>query len=176
MTKEHVVPESFCIPPFYHKGSVLPYVVIKEEQTLQSLWDDGYFLFDIIYNMNEKNIYIQRPWEKKDVLVQEVLYLWNNDGKPFLTECYKARNRKKASPMMKKYISIYIQTMFWLTNNYVRSLKNVGAELEKTSFSPLNIKERMEFMLQAPDHHHSFATLTQLFDESRKKWALYLNK
>lgn len=172
MTEEIIIPDTFCVAPFYKKADK---ILVTKNPSLQSYWEEGYFLYDILSMLDNENAKVLSPWDKREELVQQVLLLWKNEGEPFLRDCFHKRNRDKARPMMLKFTSIYIQTMFWLTKTRVPQLQNITDELEKLPFAPMNLKERMDFVLQAPDHHHSFTTLVQLFDESRKKWAIYLN-
>lgn len=112
--------------------------------------------------------------ENRRELVEDVLEMWEKEGEPALEKYFKNRDGQKAQPLMLKYIAIYIQANMWLSGHEVTSIEGIGNELEKLSYAPMNVKERIEFVLQSPSQYHSFVTLTQLYAESRKKWAVYL--
>lgn len=112
--------------------------------------------------------------KNKRELVKDVLEMWEKEGEPALQKYFNDRDGQKAKPLMLKYIAIYIQTNMWLAGHEVTSLESIGVELEKLSYAPMNIKERIEFVLQSPSQYHAFVTLTQLYAESRKKWAVLL--
>ncbi|SDY88565.1 hypothetical protein SAMN05421736_10486 [Evansella caseinilytica] len=131
------------------------------------------FVVDIAY---ERGMYpedVLPPWKRAEEFIKPAVNSWEQRGVVTLTQCFKERNRHGAKPMMLSYCAIYIQLMHWINEEPVRSLQTVPEYLKSMPYAPMNLEERLFFILQAPDHHHAFTTLMQLFSESVKKWAVF---
>ncbi|MCD8510695.1 MAG: hypothetical protein LRY73_13040 [Bacillus sp. (in: Bacteria)] len=74
---------------------------------------------------------------------------------------------------MVKYLAIYIQLNYWAYGEPVASLEKVWGKLGQFPYSPLNTQERVQFIMNTPDHHHSFTALSQLYSELEKKLAVF---
>ncbi|ADU30177.1 hypothetical protein Bcell_1915 [Evansella cellulosilytica DSM 2522] len=163
------VPEAFVLSPFYGKGAEI--TISNDVDFVQG----DLFHYDIRLALNCANN-TEQPWDNLQTLILKVKNLWLNEGLPTLTQCFHERNRNKARPYMLYYLSLYIQTMIWLQERPVYTLNAIQEQLNHLPYAPMNIRERISFILNSPDHYHSFITLKQLFEESHKKWTIYLMK
>ncbi|MFA9556190.1 YpoC family protein [Evansella sp. AB-rgal1] len=167
-----IVPQTFCSPPFYEKNSEI--TITKFASILES-WKDGLFLMDIAFATNVFQD-TENPWESPVESVQLAVQYWRESGKPTIEECFKKRDRNGAKPHMVKFLAIYIQVMHWAKGESVTSLDDISDKISSMSYAPMNVSERLQFILNVPNHHHAFTTLDQLFEESKKKLAVYHSK
>lgn len=173
-----IIPESFCESHFYQKGDRVDLNRLIDGN-LSDIWDQGFFLHDISWTVTQQAEVVDKftgmiPWNEPSRVKTEVMSSWINEGLPILTELFRERDRKGACPFMLKYIAIYIQANHWIQGKPVEGVGN--SFIVEWKYNPVNFNERLSFILDSPDHHHSFTTLKQLYEESNKKWALYLMK
>ena len=168
--QEISIPEVFSVKPFYKHGDT---IILKQKYIdIEELWSCGNFSADIAHSQNICiNVF---PWLSPKETVQKALRLWKDNGLTELNYYFKNRNRTSAKPVMLKYAAIYIQLSHWVNKEPVSALKNVSFTLSQFDYSPLNITERIEFILTSPDHYQAYKTLSQLYIESEKKWAVYM--
>jgi len=167
------IPESFLVKPFFTDRST----IILNDQCHFFAENSGQSLFydDLLHNLNVKSAENIEPWFHPELSVRVLLERWNNIASPLLEGYYKERNRHKARPIMIQYTAYYIQAMHWVGGKPVTSLTNLVDQISTQSFAPVNIADRLLFIISSIDNYHAYVTLTQLFDESRKKWAIYLD-
>lgn len=166
------VPNPFCMKPFYTKGDQIQ--LPMDSLKLKNSWGKIYFAHDIAYY--KKILKGTSPWDNPKAIIKEGLVLWKNEGIPLLKDFFKKRDRNSARPILIKYLSIYIQMMIWLQGRPVQTIESISKVLQIQPYAPFNVEERLQFIIDNPDHHHAFTTLIQLFEESEKKWAIYLLK
>ncbi|MBU9714636.1 YpoC family protein [Evansella tamaricis] len=167
------IPERFCIAPFYPKNATIPENLLSEkfDQTVSY-----YFLPDITFYYGKTTGLVEPPWHNPEKIRNIIMTSWKQTGIPRLKDCFNQRDRVSAKPLMLKYLSFYIQLMHWIQGQPVHDIRNVPTDLSQREFSPMNITDRLSFILTSPDHHHSFTTLIQIFEETNKKWAIYLKQ
>lgn len=163
------IPVSFQVSPFYENEKEIEVVEFSNQ-----IWNDIFFYIDMVYPKTDKIELF--PWENPSMVLKDGINLWKNEGFIMLKECFRLRDRKKARPLMIKYLAMYIQLNHWVLGNPVNSLEGLPLKLNEFSFSPINSKERLQFIIDTPDHHHAFTTLNQLYIEFEKKIAIYFLK
>jgi hypothetical protein len=52
----------------------------------------------------------------------------------------------------------------------ILNLENLQIEINKMPIKPLNFQERLAFILNQPNHYHSFIQLTGLYEEIEKQY------
>jgi len=112
------------------------------------------------------------PWKTEKVGVIQIVHAWQ----PYLnelTEMFKKRKNKETKPLMVKGISLFIRLLFW-SNHEPTDLKNLQEKLELFEAKPVNIVERLQFLMQRPTLYHSFIQLSELMIEQEKIYYKYL--
>jgi hypothetical protein len=158
MSNSVQIPATFKHAPFYADKHVLAYDATKSQT------ENPYFLYDIAY---VQQVELSRPWENRFIYIQEVIKEWKVT-KEEVGELFKKRDRKGARPLVVTYTAQFISMMFWLNERHVESIDNILVSIQELPIKPLNIEERLQFILQSPDHYHSFIQLRQLYEEFEK--------
>jgi hypothetical protein len=112
------------------------------------------------------------PWKNEKEAVIQIVQEW----KPYmneLTALFKERKNKETKPLMVKGISLFIRLLFW-SNNEPTDLKNLQEKLVQFEVKPVNIGERLQFLMQRPTLYHSFIQLSELMVEQEKIYYKYL--
>ncbi|MDG5787553.1 hypothetical protein QA612_08600 [Evansella sp. AB-P1] len=166
-----IVPKEFCRQPFYSNGDTIE--ISDQYFSLESIWNDQYFYHDIHYTVKTSSSQIRKPWVTPNIIGKMALDQWKKEGLPTLQQLFSHRDRKGARPLMIKYLAVYLQMMHWSNGEPIKCLHHIEEQIQSLSFAPLNVTERVSFILTTPDHHHSFTALSQLFNESVKKIAIH---
>lgn len=112
------------------------------------------------------------PWKNEKEAVIQIVQEWKlymNE----LTALFKERKNKETKPLMVKGISLFIRLLFW-SNNEPTDLKNLHEKLVLFEAKPVNIGERLQFLMQRPTLYHSFIQLSELMIEQEKIYYKYL--
>ncbi|UTR09666.1 hypothetical protein MM300_17480 [Evansella sp. LMS18] len=167
------VPPEFHQEPFYKAGDTAE--LKGDVHSIKEVWQNGYFLHDIasFYNMNEP---FPVPWSNPEEVTKLAYGLWKEEGRPQLENLFKARNKTEARPLIIMYTAIYIQVMHWVNRQPVRSLQGVTEAVSAFQYAPLNVSDRLQYIIASPNQFHAFITLNELYIESGKKWAVFLMK
>lgn len=88
---------------------------------------------------------------------------------PSIEELFRERDQSEARKLMEKGIQIFIQFLM-LTNDqpYRDELSIPYQELE---YKPVNLEERLEFIISRPNLFHSYRQLSELVTEQKKQLA-----
>lgn len=172
--KTAAVPGRFCREPFYKQGNSIAVTIQPDEIGIVNA--AKYFYEDIIhYSVGQSSH--STPWKNAEKATAAILKMWETEGQPFLITCYDDRNRRKARPLMIYFTSRLIQALFWAGGNPVPGIMDKDLlKLKWMPYAPVNIADRLSFILASVDHHHAFTVLDQLFEEAKKKWAVYYLK
>lgn len=158
------VPKTFHIAPFYKKGDQL---TLLEDPKIGEV---APFYFDMLYEFSSTH-FDQWPWER-DASTDQILEKWEVT-KELPKVAFSNRKPKVARPYMIQLTAHLISFLFWSEGKPVHFSKPNFSELETLDVAPVNSVERLQFICESPDHYHSFVQLTALYDEARKKRALY---
>ena len=74
---------------------------------------------------------------------------------------------------MVKALSLFMKLLFWSNGSPV-TLNNLKKDLGNLSIKPINIVDRLSFIMENPSLYPSFLQLSELFVEQHK--AYYRNK
>lgn len=141
---------------------------LKVEEQIAVEFNSSYpFIYEIgFYN----GIEMPRPWENPESSIQLLLAKWK-ELRHQLETLFASREFTAAMVPMKWSIAIFIEMLFW-TNN-----KPVFFPLEKVQqfdFKPVNVQERLEFIISRPILYHSFVQLSELINEQEKHFTKML--
>lgn len=143
-------------------------------QENEMIWKDEYnnnFQIDFLFlyeAAHYSHIPAFRPWESIEQSIPTLLNKWKI-VKEELEEIFKKREKKKAYGLMKIGISLLIELIFW-TNELPVQLRSMN-DIEKMKIHPVNINERLEFLLKQPAIFPSFIQLKELINEMEKLYA-----
>ncbi|MBO0958188.1 hypothetical protein J1P26_00460 [Neobacillus sp. MM2021_6] len=83
-----------------------------------------------------------------------------------LNQLFRERDQKNAGEWMEKGISLFIQFLF-LTNDE-SSTPNDSIPYHQFYYKPVNIEERLAFIIARPALYHSYRQLSELMVEQEK--------
>jgi hypothetical protein len=150
-------------------------------------YTDGNFTFDDTLSLKHRMLMpffmdlLVREGEMKsiDVLtdssIRHLFHSWEAE-KMDISDVFKLRNRPIARPKMIRSISWFITSLFWINGKHVERLTHLVEDCSNLLIQPVNLKERLSYILQVPDHYHAFIQLSELFAELEKKWHTQLRK
>lgn len=161
-----IVPEVFLLAPYFRKDEI---ITMQADDSLKEVLLKQPLLFDIYdYLQMETTV---KPWEKKSQYIPVLSENWQ-ETMPNIIELFKARNRKQALLPMKKMILTFIAMLYWTNGISVPGLLKITDQVKELTVKPVNIEERLEFILSVPNQYHAFTQLKTLFSELEKKYAV----
>ncbi|WP_051291349.1 YpoC family protein [Fictibacillus gelatini] len=102
------------------------------------------------------------------LLLKSRFEIWRKEFE-IIKQYFQVRNRKKAREPMIYQLSVFLQALFWANGRLTGNLCRWEKEIEPLPIQPVNLKERLSFIFEQPDHYHSFIQLSELFIELEKK-------
>ncbi|SDH42203.1 YpoC family protein [Alteribacillus bidgolensis] len=164
---ELVIPKELAKEPFYTTQTT---VSLTEEEAAKENILYIPFMAEILWYNNKL---ASPPWNNPLKYIPIIQKEWERDLK-MLNSLYEERNRKDAKPLMIKHIASLMNAIWWMNRRKVpaaacQDVKKTAHELPKI---PVNAGERLVFLLETPDHYHSFVQLKELFNESKKQFAV----
>jgi hypothetical protein len=106
--------------------------------------------------------------EASDENISYVLEKW--DGiRSELETFYRNRDQKSTLHLMKKGIGYFVKFLYWSNDRQVDSKE--PTPLNQFEIKPVNLEERLTYILQRPNLFHSYRQLTELFTEQEKLFA-----
>ncbi|WP_100333513.1 YpoC family protein [Bacillus alkalisoli] len=155
------VSAAFANHLFYKESDVIK---IKEELSIEDV-SSVPFLFDIVHS---HGISLEiKPWESRKESVKQIILVWTVKREE-ISILHKQRNKEKIMKEMPSAIALYINLLFWINGQPVTSLVNLESDLEELTWKPVNIAERLSFIMNRPFLYHSFVQLSELFTEMEK--------
>lgn len=158
------IPEAFQIPPFYHTSDLLTQL---EDPKIGSAPP---FYFDMLHLIHP-SLLEKWPWESDEGA--DLLWKSWEEKRSIPEASFRKRKPNEAMPIMIQLTAQLICYLFWSEGKSV-TLEEDGLEtVHRCAIAPVNLDERLRFICDSPAHYHSFIQLTSLFEEARKKRALY---
>lgn len=138
---------------------------------MNELGPQDFFPDDYAYyvSVGSKNKHV--PWENREQSLNNIVNEWN-DLRPNLENGFQKREKGIIQPNMLWALSLYLKLLFW-TNGKPVTLNNLKEELDKLTIKPINIGERLLFILEKPYLYPSYLQLTELFVEQQKAFYRY---
>ncbi|MDQ0271043.1 YpoC family protein [Cytobacillus purgationiresistens] len=110
----------------------------------------------------------EKPWVQQEIFIPLVIKEWKALH-VHLRSIYVKRQREEAVEPMKQAIALCIQFLFWLNNQPV---KFIQAKIEASlAISPVNVMERLAFIMKRPSLYQSFIQLGEVMIEMEKLYA-----
>ncbi|WP_349407538.1 YpoC family protein [Pseudalkalibacillus sp. SCS-8] len=127
------------------------------------------FLLDFKFQQKKAGLVVTNE------LIDHLFRLWRSE-KEKIAASFKNRDRHAAKPAMIKGIGWFITILFWINGQRVARLTHLVEDCSSLPDQPFNLKERLIFILENPDHYLAYIQLTELYDELEKKWMMNLRK
>lgn len=124
------------------------------------------------YYLSERKKIIIYPWDNEEHSLKQLVNSWE-ELKVEIENGFHERKRDVIQTKMVEACSLYIKLLFW-SNKKPVSLINLNDKLKHLIIKPINIVERLTFILENPFLFPSFLQLSELFIEQQK--AYYRNK
>lgn len=99
--------------------------------------------------------------------IQSGFYSWKKSVEE-LEAMFQARNTNESAALLEYGLSLFIELLH-LTNELTISSEEVN--FGDLKIKPINVEERIKFILSRPGSYHSFMQLTELFKELEKLYA-----
>jgi hypothetical protein len=115
------------------------------------------------------------PWEEPERYIPLILHEWKS-LKEDLVRGHAIREQLEITGRMKQGICLFLEFVFW-SNRVPASFPL--AILISLKAKPVNVLERLEFIMNRPGLYHSFIQLSELMNEQQKqcaKWSLTFNQ
>ncbi|WNS73998.1 hypothetical protein RRV45_13845 [Bacillus sp. DTU_2020_1000418_1_SI_GHA_SEK_038] len=154
------VPLELVHPFFFAESKEL----IVEEDELTYMNASKPFLYEAAYFSEVQAV---KPWEIQEESIPAIMKEWQS-VKELLETLFAKREIIHVLPPMKKGISLLLEFVYW--GNGLPVVLSNSLDLSKLAIKPVNISERLEFIMQRPSLYHSFIQLTELIGEMNKQY------
>ena len=165
MKTEIKIPSSFIQAPFYKEGATLTILEKPEGDHIPP------FYFDIIYALEGGGQEQKWPWETEEG-VAELFRQWE-ELRALPERFFNERAPKEARPYMVRLTEYFICYLYWSEGKPVHFPNSISQSVSSCRIAPVNVAERLAFVCESPSHYHAFIQLASLFEEARKKQALF---
>lgn len=165
MQKSYPVPLSFRVFPFYVEETNFNLISLDEVSTVL-------FYDDMLEALGEPN---RKPWFDSNTYVPVLFVKWK-EARDRLSELYSKRDRNAAKPLMVQMVAQLIQAIYWMNHVPVTTLEQLEHHINHLDYKPINISERLSFILRDPGHFHSYNQLKALFEETEKMYYRSITK
>jgi hypothetical protein len=125
---------------------------------------DNQLLIQLLEELDLENIDEKVNEEAISLLLAD----WNHVNAE-LEILYRNRDQKNTIHGMKKGIGLFIQFLFWVNEKAI-NLKDFEP-LESLDIKPVNLDERLGFIIRRPSLYHSYRQLSELMIEQEKLYA-----
>lgn len=159
------VPEPFLLAPFFSEDEE---VKTQLSVPFEKMIEIEPLIFDLYHYLEVDDL---KPWQEKHKYIPKLLEQWQTT-EPIIMKHFQVRDRARALLPMKQMIKLFIAFLFWTNTQPVPRLKNIINFIHELKIKPVNVEERISYILSAPNHHHAFTQLKQLFSEQQKKYAV----
>lgn len=100
----------------------------------------------------------------REETISGVYHEWNS-LKSELHEKFSNRDKITVVPLMEKGIRLLIEVIYW--TNHMPALFELQ-NVEKLEIKPVNLQERLHYILSYPGKYQSYVQLVELFSEMEK--------
>ncbi|MFB5661712.1 YpoC family protein [Alteribacillus sp. HJP-4] len=162
---ELLIPPSLVHPPFYNTNSLNS----GDIKSTEPMFEIPFYAEILAENNKLENL----PWLHKKMWVPAYINRWEEE-RDILQRLFKNENRQEARPYMIIGIARFINILFWMNNlkTQTSSAESLEALLPELNKTPVNSGERLAYALNNPDHYHSYIQLRELYEETRKQFAV----
>jgi hypothetical protein len=154
------IPDAFVHPLYYKKTDTLSITSFELEDIITKP-----FKYDIAYYQGAAPF--QLPWENTSDSIPLLLFSWKRQ-ESMLNDLHEKRRRFEAKEHIIPAVGWFIQMLFWINGQPVRSLTDWKKDVQSLQWKPMNVDERLDFVMKKPGMYHAFIQLQQLFTECNK--------
>ena len=130
-------------------------------------WNNDIFNFGFPYEYYYfKGNDLYRPWEDFSVIREQLTNEWAEIVRQ-LEIMFANREKQEIKPYLLKGIVLYVSFMYW-SNQVPVNLCGFPACLKELKGKPVNVEERLPFILARPYFYPSFMQLKSLMEEQIK--------
>ncbi|WP_062356441.1 YpoC family protein [Bacillus kwashiorkori] len=128
--------------------------------------------------MKENEYYLQKDnsvtdlWEDSNTVIDRILANWDL-FKEEIVSLFSARKVTAIKEPMIDGIALFLKFLF-LCNHQLVNFHSFELNIDKLDRKPVNLQERLSFVMNHPQQYHSFIQLSELFSEQRKIYSKYL--
>lgn len=138
---------------------------IKVEVSQQPFKLTENFVYELLYY---HGIDSYKPWQNPKKTIPVILDDWKK-LKASIEELFKVRNKAGILPKMQKGTGLFFQLLFWSNDRPVNLKEPIS--YDAMSYKPVNLGDRLAFILARPDLFPSYRLLSQLMVEQEKIFA-----
>jgi hypothetical protein len=138
--------------------------IIKAENDPSKLGIENFMFDALFYNGNESF----KPWENQVDSIPIIMVEWEKN-KDQLEKLHRNRDQKNTLHLMKKSIGLFLEFLFWSNDRPVSLQQPIPCY--PIDYKPVNIEERIAFIISRPNLYHSFRQLSELIMEQEKIYA-----
>ncbi|MCM3022952.1 YpoC family protein [Heyndrickxia ginsengihumi] len=155
---EVMIPQSLQHPLFFSSSTI---AVNFESKSLSAR---GYFPYEIQY---EHHLSKETPWvkEHEEAYLSQYITYWQQLYH-VLYQRFQKREKNVQHELIEG-IAIFLSLLFWSNHKRV-VLQDLSTEIAALETVPVNIEERLHYILQRPTSFSSFMQLTELIQEQQK--------
>ncbi|MBO1000086.1 hypothetical protein IOC57_20395 [Bacillus sp. SD075] len=114
------------------------------------------------------------PWTMGAMHVKELLEIW----KGIDSECgllFSERKVGQTFGLMQQGVGLFLTAVFWMHGKPV-VLNDYRVQIKSFNNIPVNMDERLSFILARPAFFHSYRQLSELFREFEKQYVKFMIK
>lgn len=143
-----------------------------EGMNLQALtkWEPALLRNGFVY---EQQYYlghpVYQPWESFAEIQSGIWSEWMITEAE-LDQLFKNRMTKNVKPLMERGLVLFLSLLFW-SNGKPVNLHQYHLNIEQLDAKPVNIDERLGFVLKRPEFYPSYMQLKSLMEEQKKSAA-----
>ncbi len=168
--KSITIPSQFYHPLFFD-DKIISYHAenMNDFSTYVLTIRNNFFLYDMLEIKSTDKNYL-RPWLFTEKAIAPLLNEWQVERNELFLLFKERSNNELIKRKMSLAISFFFSFLFWSNNQPISSIINWFKDLSSIQMKPINVKDRMQFILQKPEQYHSFRQLDQLFQELTKQY------
>lgn len=158
------IPDLFFRRPFFGNGERK--VGYDETTAFTEIMRHAYFVYDIAA---VQLVELYKPWENPEEAISAVFSLWK-EAKQEIALLLRQRKRREAEEPMIHFTAHFLSVLHWMNGVGVSSLQDMDQNMWHLPVKPINVGERILFILDGPSHYHSFIQLSELYEEAEKQF------
>lgn len=154
------IPEELQHPLFFPTGEIS-----WEKDDERDMNMSRPFIYDCAFFVGVNSL---TPWTRIEVAIPALLQEWEELKEP-LRNHLSRRNKIEAASLMRLGTAFFLEFLYWSNGQPVRLYPQIS--YHELQISPVNIKERLDFIIARQNTYHSFMQLVELFTEMEKIYA-----
>lgn len=138
-----------------------------QENETKSFISNRLFIHEIVYYSGKETV---KPWHDSERYIPELLVEWRRLHDE-IRSLFQIRDKKNILLPMKQGIGYLIECIFWAN---ALPVKLCELDFPTLAIKPVNVSERLNFLMKRPNIYPSFIQLTELMEEQEKQFSKYI--